>query len=167
MYFWECFRIANERKQIHLPMWAMVRQQTGGATQTPTFSAEDFVPLMIAKKSELIQECRLLERRYAVIEKSLQIYGSKREALQELIEAHSEATNEWEVLTTITDPELANRVQIQTIALQGLITDVYRKVKIDLEHAQQLADRLSDAVKEILGESTLINLRRVDEETTL
>ncbi|WP_156322880.1 hypothetical protein [Rhizobium sp. AAP116] len=166
MYFWECFRTANERKQIHLPLWAIVRQQAGGATQTPTFSAEDFVPLMIAKKSELIQECRLIERRYAVIEKSLEIYGSKRESLQELLEAHSEATSESQILTTIADEEVARRAQIQINALQFLITDIYTKIKIDLAHAQTLADELSEAVSQILGERALINLRRVDDDTT-
>jgi len=162
-YFDDCMRKANDLKVLHRPFWEVMRPMVGNSIAPPTFNPNDFVPLINAKKADLVDRCNLLALRYDVVESSLKFYTEKRQAMQEMLAQYSGAPDITGKVHTIIPPELQPKYNVMAAELEDLIRQVRSYVKEDFAEAKSICGELGRAFQEYFSDPTFFSLEIPDE----
>lgn len=160
-YIREALAKANRDSNLGLEMWLKVQQRTGGFLSPVEFNAAEFIPLMLAGKASLINECTLMALRFDVIEQSIDIYNKRREELQQLMLKYSKLDrSNGAVITEIPREELSP-FEIKAVEIEGLIQDIYRIAKEDYIRSKKLCADLSSAFLAYFGDTVFARLDEV------
>ena len=164
-YIWDGLNLANEKGAAHLPKWQFLQQQAGAPVTAPIFDSEELVPFIKGKRPDLVDRCRLASRRYAVLEATIDLYGSKRAALQDLLVPYSTALPGGEVITALPTSGTVDskKASLMILELERLLQDIIKTVNEDFETTKRLCDDVSDAIQDIYGRKALGKLTLIDD----
>lgn len=156
---------ANRDGNLALDMWLKVQQRTGSFLSPVEFNAAEFIPLMLAGKASLINECTLMALRFDVIEQSIEVYNNRREELQQLMLKYSKLDHSNGLVVTEVPPEERSPFEIKAKEIEGLIQDIYRTAKEDYIRSNKLCADLSSAFLAYFGDSVFARLDDVAVDT--
>ncbi|WWT39996.1 hypothetical protein [Nostoc phage Nsp-JY10] len=164
-YILNGLKLAEEKGAAHLPKWQFVQQQASAPVNAPTFTSEELVPFIKGKKPELIDRCRLASRRYAVLEATIDLYGSKRAALQDLLVPYSTALPGGQIVTSLPASGTVDykKASLMILELESLLQDIIKTVNEDFAVAKQLCDDVSSAIQEMYGSQALGKLMLIED----
>lgn len=157
-YFWVSLDRANKEGRLWDDMWHKVQRQVGNSLPPPTFDASEFVPLMLAGKAALINECTLLALRYDVAEQGIATYNREREAFEQAMLPYSKVQNNSGLIETNVPEEKLSEFAIKRHIMNGLIDNIYRSTKEDYIRSKELCVELSAAFLAYFGDSVFARL---------
>ena len=155
---------ANRDGNLQLDMWLKVQQRTGSFLSPVEFNAAEFIPLMLAGKASLINECTLVALRFDVIEQSIEIYNKRRDELQELMLKYSKLDRSSGLVITEIPREELSPIEIKAKEIEGLIQDIYRFAKEDYIRSKKLCADLSSAFLGYFGDGVFAKLDNVADD---
>lgn len=144
MYFWSQLRAANASVTIGPELWQIMKAQVAGSETGINFSAEELVPLQLAGKTDLINECGLLAERLQVVERGMIEYTSLRREIEALLIDHSRRLPDGRVLTEV-PKELRQKVSLKSDTLEQFIRQLYADITTDDLKAKALCSGVSQA----------------------
>lgn len=151
LYIWDALNRANDHGRLGEPLWQFIQPQVGLDVETPMFQAEEFIPLLQGKRTELINDCQLLSLRYNVIEQSFKTYNQKREKIQDLIRPFSEVGPDGQILSKI-PPIKKDSLAILIAEIETLITSLRKTLAEDYRFSIDLTWKLSSALNDYFGD---------------
>ncbi len=157
-FLYGALEAANEKGLLWNLMSRKVSQQIGFSDTPPQFEASEFVPLMLARQSELINDCSLLAHRYGVLEESFTVYNNRRDQLQAMILPHSEIDASGVIVTAV-PADLRPSVEILEMQIEGLIKQIYQNAVDDYERSFTLCNRLSEVLLEFFDDDVFVKFR--------
>ncbi len=163
MYFWTQLREANARKTLDPQLWQILKSQVGGAETVITFSAEEFIPLHLAGKTGLINECGLLAERLQVVERGMIEYTRLRRELEAILIDHTTKLPDGRFLTEV-PKELLRQVSMKTEMLENFIRGLYADIKADDANAKALCLNVSEAFSEHFEKGLRFKMKFVEED---
>ncbi|MCS0463534.1 MULTISPECIES: hypothetical protein [Rhizobium] len=158
-YMWSGLNEANNHGLLHGEMWKKIRPQAGATDDVSSVTSNEFVPLVEAKRADLINDCQLLFARYRSIAASLDIYSRKREALQENMKPFTKLSGKrkGEVITVLPKDQ-AHVFELAAFELESLIRDIYSHVIEDFETSKNLCEELSVVFKAYFKETEFVTM---------
>lgn len=150
-YIWDALNKRNDQRRLREPLWQFIQPQVGLDVETPMFQAEEFVPLLQGKNTDLINDCQLLSLRYNVIEQSFKAYTEKREKIQDLLRPFSKVGPDGQILSEI-PPIKKDHIAILIAEIENLITSLSRTLAEDYQFSIRLTRKLSLALNDYFGD---------------
>lgn len=144
MYFWSQLRAANASGTIGPQLWQILKSQVAGFEAGINFSAEELVPLQLAGKTDLINECGLLAERLQVVERGMIEYTRLRREIEALLIDHSRRLPDGRILTEV-PRELWEKVSLKSDTLEQFIRQLYADITTDDIKAKALCSSVSEA----------------------
>ena len=131
LYIWEALSEANEKGAFHLALSQKVKPQIGNSHPTPSFVAEEFIPLVTLKRTDLIDQCSMIAMRYDILNTSFKVYNEKRHNLQEILMSFPTKVEGDGRSTSDIPKESVARVRILSEEVEQLIQQIYIHITED------------------------------------
>lgn len=163
MYFWSQLREANSNETIVPQLWQIMKSQVAGSETGINFSAEELVPLQLAGKTDLINECGLLSERLQVVERGMIEYTRLRRELETLLIDHSRRQPDGTILTKV-PAELSEKASIMSDNLEQFIRQLYADITSDDTKAKALCSSVSEAFVAHFDNGLKFTMKFVDED---
>ncbi|SCB20254.1 hypothetical protein [Rhizobium hainanense] len=153
---------ANRDGNLALEMWLIVQQRVGSFLSPIELNAAEFIPLMLAGKAALINECTLMALRFDVIEQSIDTYNNRREELQQMMLKYSTLDRSTGLVITEIPREERSPYEIKAKEIEELIQTIYRTAKEDYIRSKKLCADLSSTFHGYFGDSVFARLDDVE-----
>lgn len=163
MYFWSQLRAANASVTIGPELWQIMKSQVAGSETGINFSAEELVPLQLAGKTDLINECGLLAERLQVVERGMIEYTRLRREIEALLIDHSRRLPDGRVLTEV-PKELWEKVSLKSDTLEQFIRQLYADITTDDLKAKALCSGVSQAFMAHFRNSAKFAIKFVEDD---
>lgn len=163
MYFWSQLREANANETFVPQLWQILKSQVAGSETGVSFSAEELVPLQLAGKTDLINECGLLAERLQVVERGMIEYTSLRREMEALLIDHSRKLPDGRVLTEV-PKDLWEKVSMKSDTLEQFIRGLYADITADDAKAKTLCSSVSEAFAAHFQNGLKFKMKFVDDE---
>ncbi|SFI65548.1 hypothetical protein SAMN04515648_1010 [Phyllobacterium sp. CL33Tsu] len=158
LYIQNSLRRANADRQLHHPLWQLVKPAIGGPAVHPKFESKDFEMFIRAGRADLIDRATMLSLRYESTALSFQFYSDRRSALQDVLAPHSVVDPSTGMATTVIPPELRALFEMKSQELNDLIRECYKLVRIDFNEALALCEDINLAAKAYFNDPKLFTL---------
>lgn len=146
-YIWAALNLQNEQKRLGEPVWQFVQPQITGAVETPVFDATEYIPLVQAKRADLINDCQLLALRYNVLEHSMREYSARREVVQRMLRPFSKRGAGGQIETML--PAFKkDQFEILVVEIESLITSLRKTLIEDYASATQLLAQMTSVLND-------------------
>lgn len=165
MYFWSQLREANANEMLVPQLWQIMKSQAVGSETGISFSAEEFVPLQLAGKTDLINECGLLSERLQVVERGMIEYTRLRRELEAILIDHSAMQPDGTIITQM-PVELREKAFIISWNLEQFIRQLYADIIADDVKAKSLCSSVSEAFVAHFQNGSKFAMKFVEETET-
>lgn len=149
---------ADLQEPPHESMWNLVRPQIDSNLPTPTFLASEFMPLVLAGRTELINDCQSISMKFNILKASFEIYTQKREELQNVIAPYVFKSSPGGPITAAIPDDKAEVIGILSTEADALIKQIYKNILEDLPKALALCDNLTLTYEKYFGAGSFIKM---------
>jgi uncharacterized integral membrane protein len=142
-YYWDARREANVAEKVTDDLWRWLRPQITTNWPTPSFSAEDFLPLVATGRMDLANGCQEVAAIYNLVENSISVYSDRKESLQAIMLPHSKFNGRGRPITTEAPAHLWPMINIRAAELEDLAWSNYQLVRSGVGTSRKLAADLA------------------------